>query len=189
MARHRNFTTRLYDDLSDDRKKWWDEVGVQAHDEHLAETWNGLISPNDEVWVLGDFSFEKEDKVKETFNALNGKKHLIVGNHDAAKVRNLPWKSVSDLATRSYDGTKFVLCHYPLLTWQNAHRGVLHLHGHTHGNLQAPESTRMDVGVDCHEKLAPFHIEEVLDRMSNLEYDFVDHHDRGKGFKEGKPWT
>lgn len=158
--------------------------GLREHDETLVQRWNERVKHGDEVWVLGDFSFQNDFRLNQTFMSLNGKKHLVVGNHDKSKVVKLPWSSVHDLTMRSFQGQKFVMCHYPMLTWQNAHRGVFHLHGHTHGNLQAPPSTRMDVGIDLHPELAPFHLDEVLDFMSKVEYDFVDHHDRGKAFKE-----
>lgn len=161
---------------------------VPTHDEFLVDAWNSRVQKHDEVWVLGDFSFHNQLVVDDFFHRLNGVKNLVIGNHDAAKVVDLPWASKHHLVQRSFEGQKFVMCHYPMLTWQNAHRGVLHLHGHTHGNLQAPESTRMDVGVDLHPEFAPFSLEEVMSILGEREYDFVDHHDRGESFKAGTGW-
>ena len=51
--------------------------------------------------------------------------------------------------------TILYLSHYCHAVWQHADRGVYHLYGHTHGNLESwreahmPHALAMDVGVDC----------------------------------------
>lgn len=155
----------------------WTRETVEEHDEWLIDTWNTTIGRRDTVWFLGDFTFARKGESAKLFARLNGSKHLIVGNHDPSHVRRLPWASVSDLKRVSHDGQTIILCHYPLLTWQNAHHGTWHLHGHSHGNLRAPESTRMDVGIDCHPERRPFHADEVTAVLGGRSYDFVDHHE------------
>ena len=62
------------------------------------------------------------------------------------------------------------LFHYPILEWNGAFRGSWMLHGHTHGNLQYPESLLdkkiIDVGVDCWNQY-PVSFEELLEVMKN----------------------
>lgn len=161
---------------------------LDVHDQAILDNWNSVVGPRDVVYHLGDFSFHKRNGGvnEKIFAALNGEKHLIVGNHDPSHVRALPWASVRDLSTVSVGGQSLVLCHYPMLTWANAHRGVHHLHGHTHGNLDPKiVSTRMDVGVDCHPDRRPWSFEEVMDVLSTREYDYVDHHTRESAAREG----
>jgi hypothetical protein len=45
----------------------------------------------------------------------------------------------------------------------------------------------MDVGADCSDGYRPFSLEEVMEILNAREYDFVDHHDRGTAYREGKP--
>lgn len=156
------------------RRGFGDDLAM--HDETLITAWNNNIRPNDEVWLLGDFTFHKKEVHPALFARLNGKKHLVVGNHDPRNVRDLPWESVHDLVGRRFAGHKFIMCHYPMLTWANAHAGVWHLHGHSHGNLSGPLSTRLDVGVDNHSELRPFHLDEVISILSTRTYHEVDHH-------------
>ena len=45
-----------------------------------------------------------------------------------------------------------VMCHYPMVTWNQKPRGSIMLHGHSHGklddyNAQSPD-LRFDVGID-----------------------------------------
>lgn len=149
---------------------------VEWHDAALIDEWNDTIGQNDEVYFLGDFSFHRRAECAGIWHQLNGNKHLIVGNHDPKHIEQLPWVSVSQIKRVKRDGQSIYCCHYPMLTWPNAHHGTWHLHGHSHGNLQAPESTRMDVGYDAIGKVA-ISWDEVAEIMASRTYDFVDHHD------------
>lgn len=57
--------------------------GHENHNEWLVATWNKYIKPNDVVLHLGDFAFKGID-VQER---LNGRKFLILGNHDRKGVQ------------------------------------------------------------------------------------------------------
>ena len=54
---------------------------VAEMNEALINNWNDIVSKDDEVFCLGDFSM-KIDTMFAIFPKLNGKKHLIAGNHD-----------------------------------------------------------------------------------------------------------
>lgn len=138
---------------------------VEEMDEYLIENHNRFIKKNDTVFFLGDFSWYKsyEDNLK-IFDALNGKKHLIIGNHDPDIVKTLPWKSVSQYREVKYNKSKFVLFHYPITSWDGLYRGTYHLFGHEHGRLKGVGRS-MDVGVDTNEFLDPYHIQTVIDLL------------------------
>jgi calcineurin-like phosphoesterase family protein len=51
-------------------------------DEALIDRWNDVVSGEDTVYVLGDFSWHREEKTLEIINSLSGHKVLIKGNHD-----------------------------------------------------------------------------------------------------------
>lgn len=149
---------------------------------HLVSTWNRHVRRTDDVYVLGDFSFEPRAVAASTFAALNGRKHLIVGNHDGDPTRKLPWETVSHIKTFRGDGLRIVLCHYPMLTWNNAHHGALHLHGHSHGHLNHlnEHTTRHDCGVDNHPEFRPFALEEIVAVFAGRGYAAIDHHAPGE---------
>ena len=57
---------------------------------HMNETiianWNNKVSSGDLVYILGDFSMKFDmEKTKNLLNRLNGRKVLIMGNHDTRK--------------------------------------------------------------------------------------------------------
>ena len=63
-------------------------------------------------------------------------------------IRDRPWASQQDRAQVADRGFTFVVDHYTMRTWNGAHRGVLHLYGHSHGSLPG-DGRSLDVGVDC----------------------------------------
>lgn len=150
---------------------------LDEHDESIIDAWNSVAGTRDEIHVLGDFSFHGAQKTEAIFSRLNGHKYLYLGNHDHKHTMRLGWEFVKDFGRVKHDGQSLWCFHYPMLTWPNAHHGTWHLHGHSHGNLQAPSSTRMDVGPDATGRVLTS-IEQVREFMADRSYDFVDHHDK-----------
>lgn len=156
---------------------------VGEMNEALIANWNGVVSKRDEVWHLGDFAYGESAaaglglKPSTIFHRLNGKKHLIVGNHDEqnSEVLRLPWTSQQHVRHGKVNGKKYALCHYPLETWWHSYLGVVHLHGHCHGGLQRVIPHRFDVGVDVW-GFTPRAVEEFGALAEGQEFDPVDHH-------------
>lgn len=137
----------------------------------LIKRWNALIKEDDVVFVLGDFCFGGYDKWVSILKQLNGKIHLIQGNHDPDNVVNRLLnenylESVSLMKLIEIDGQKLFLCHYPMISWPNEERGSYMIHGHVH-SLEDKESfspAHYDVGVD-HNSWFPVSYVELKERI------------------------
>ena len=112
------------------------------------------IGPEDDLWIVGYFAFGPKAKdegwLLSIFGQLPGaRRHLIVGNHDGPLTQALPWDSVSWLAEVNDPASDkpVTLCHYPMMTWNHARKGALHLFGHVHVNWQGTANC-VNVGVD-----------------------------------------
>ena len=122
---------------------------IEEMDEALVKNWNSRVSKKDVVYVLGDFYWTKDvDKINDLINSLNGKIHLIKGNHDTSKVYEANFQSVHELKTIKIKGEKIVLCHYPMRSWDSSFHGSYHLYGHVHGTISNPIANSIDIGVD-----------------------------------------
>lgn len=55
---------------------------VQAMNEYMVEKWNRKVRRNDEVVILGDFSWGNARETNELLQRLHGKLYMIEGNHD-----------------------------------------------------------------------------------------------------------
>lgn len=160
---------------------------VEEMNEALIANWNRVVSPKDIIYHLGDFAFCKADKAIEIVKRLNGKKHLIFGNHDKSLRKSKEflelWESTQDLKeikvpdeTAPTGTRKIVMCHYPLVTWNASSYLSFSTHGHTHGNLyDDPHSLRCDVGVDCW-NYTPVSFEQIKEKLSKKNFKPVDHH-------------
>lgn len=139
-----------------------DEDVITIHDKSLIEKWNKTISKRDTVYILGDVSFASVEETKKILEKLNGKKHLILGNHDGscASLNNY-FVSVTQIKEVMFkkihhefldEDMCCVLCHYPLIAWNRRMHGSVMLHGHTHGSIcdinTNSEELRVDVGFD-----------------------------------------
>lgn len=127
---------------------------VREMDDYLVDAWNSTVKQTDIVYHLGDFSFGGAAHARQIFRRLNGRKILILGNHDMGHgsvlpyIRDLGWDQVPTPALETTDcGERLYLSHYAHRTWPGSHRGSYHFYGHTHGSLPHVGNSR-DVGVD-----------------------------------------
>lgn len=125
---------------------------VESMEEELINNWNKAVkSKNDEVYILGDFSWESTEKTHEILNKLRGKKYLILGNHDTwVTTESMDYlENIQDLAIitdQALDGRHFnvFLSHYPIPLAPNHRKknGML-LYGHVHGTIEHEYTNRM----------------------------------------------
>lgn len=126
----------------------------------LINNWNNAVKPNDTVYHLGDFTFGSLETARAYRERLNGRIHLIWGNHDRDEVRqsNL-WESSQPYLEINDRGSKIVLCHYSFRTWNKRHKGSYHLFGHSHAALPMLSNDRLD----HHESDVDFSIDVGVD--------------------------
>ena len=121
----------------------------------MISEWNSTVNPNDVVLILGDVSYANLEETVRIVSQLNGKKHLVLGNHDRVITDNLAtFKQYFESITRDreiavrYEGVEFnvTLSHYMHVVWNKSHHGALHLWGHSHGKI-AGHTQGCDVGM------------------------------------------
>lgn len=140
---------------------------IDEHDRCLVQNWNAVVGPRDIVYVVGDFAYKAHpQRLRALFDALRGRKHLVIGNHDLTPTRSLPWESVSERSVISVNGTRLVLDHYPGRSWSGSNRGTLQLFGHTHNRLPNLFNA-CDVGVDAWGYL-PVDLPQILARLAEI---------------------
>lgn len=143
---------------------------LEEMDETLVANWNARVGKKDLVYHLGDIVFRSSQHPQKYLDRLNGKIHLIRGNHDKDGVLKKcasHFSAVDDLKTIKINGQKIVLCHYAMRVWDCSHWGSWHLYGHSHGQLPGVGFS-FDVGVDCH-NFQLWSYEEIVEKMGPLE--------------------
>lgn len=128
---------------------------VAEMDEDMVEKWNGRVRAEDDVYIVGDFAVD--DRAAQIVMRLNGRKHLLLGNHDevltVATLRR--FDTVREIATIEDAGRSVCLAHYPLLSYDRSIYGGYHVFGHIHNNpndiahfLQAQLPNALHCGAD-----------------------------------------
>ena len=130
--------------ISDTHFGWTNQYEGRTleHDQLIKENWNKVVNNNDDVYILGDIGKEgtckENERIIEIISTLKGRKHLIVGNHDKIKDGRLKQLFVEicdyKVITDNYNSLnhKLVLSHYPILFWQDQHKGSILIYGHLH---------------------------------------------------------
>jgi calcineurin-like phosphoesterase family protein len=145
----------------------WKE-GVEDMNEALVARYNAVVQPSDFVLWVGDCFFCSFKKAKEYMGRLNGRKGLVIGNHDRSKRRMamMGFEFVVDELMISIGERAVRVNHYPY--WNDDYvatddnrgegrfkelrpprvQGEVLIHGHTHSKQQR-DGNMIHVGVDA----------------------------------------
>jgi calcineurin-like phosphoesterase family protein len=154
---------------------------LQQMHEVMIERWNSVVKPKDIVYHLGDFAFGRRNI--SIASRLNGKKRLVMGNHDTYPASEyLPY---FDKLYGMIFWERCVLSHMPVHVNGLGSRWMLNVHGHLHSKLVmsneivAPEKEypmnwclmpdKNYFNVSCEQNnLTPIHKDIILERLKEL---------------------
>ena len=105
----------------------------QEMDEELIRRWNGAVTDEDRVWVLGDFCVPGLEAA--LLSRLRGIKYLVKGNHDtlpSEDYRRAGFREVYDLPVILENF--WIASHEPL--YVNTNMPYANLFGHVHASPQ-----------------------------------------------------
>ena len=64
---------------------------IEEMNEAIIERWNSVVGADDDVYVLGDLMLGDNEKGLDCIERLNGKLHIVLGNHDT-NVREMKYR-------------------------------------------------------------------------------------------------
>lgn len=132
-------------------------------DEHMVERWNSVVKPGDKVYHLGDVFMGSRETFVPLWKRLNGRKRLILGNHDDALFfasKNLVEKIQ---VWRTFPEHGFIATHIPLhegsMYFHRINKEAFNVHGHLHQN---PSPTPRHINISVEQiNYTPVHVEEL----------------------------
>jgi calcineurin-like phosphoesterase family protein len=143
---------------------------VEEMNEVLIERWNSVVKPEDTIYHLGDFAFGRANV--HIAGRLNGKKRLIMGNHD-----HYPTAEYAAYFEKIY-GVFFwkrcILTHVPVHPIDLGSRWFLNVHGHLHRKVvleprwNTPDKNYLNVSVERH-NLTPINADVIMQRLKELD--------------------
>jgi calcineurin-like phosphoesterase family protein len=132
-------------------------------DKIIIRNYNELVAPEDDVYITGDFSIKTQQHkgyLEGICRKLNGRKHLIGGNHDVDRFLFYAGDRGIGFFAFHYPihiVDEFVLCHDPSLS--QADRTRPFIGGHIH-DLFLKQKNFLNVGVDMWD-FKPVSIDQV----------------------------
>lgn len=117
---------------------------IEEHDDELIRRFNFTVEPQDDLYLLGDLMLNDNEKGLDHLSKLNGKLHIIFGNHDTPRRQELYQELPNVVETLGYGAMiksgkwSFLLSHYPSYTGNFDDEDkplkyrIFNLHGHTH---------------------------------------------------------
>lgn len=133
---------------------------IEEHDEELIKRWNARVGPEDEVIHLGDVCFKPATMLDRIMPRLNGRKTLLLGNHDTLHASHYLQHFEEVRATIENKRLGLLFSHYPVPPSQLEFRYKINVHGHCHSHVI--EDKRY-INISCeHTALAPLTEPELL---------------------------
>ena len=160
-----------------------EEDAIKRMDCYIIDKWNSIVNKKDEVYILGDFSFHGVEETQRIFHKLNGKKHLITGNHDGSGSSIEGWLTLKQYKIVDCKKSRFdfldstqrlFLCHFPMVSWWSMEHGSIMLHGHCHGRIDDVNESnpilRLDVGWDGRRNM--WSLEDIIEYFEDKKKKF-----------------
>ena len=150
----------------------------------IIKNFNETISPEDDLYLLGDNFLGELEAGINLFNQLSGKIHLIWGNHDTAtrSIAMTECPNVIEICGYAsmfhYHKWNFYLSHFPTVTTnfddykKPLNQRTLCLHGHTHSKEKFNTWGAYNVAVDAH-NCYPVSIDQIIEDFKNFYVDSV----------------
>lgn len=132
---------------------------VEEMDQTMIDRWNATVKPTDKVYHLGDVAIARKHLAQ--VNVLNGKKKLLLGNHDIFKVHEYLDLFYDVASYKVWD--RILLSHIPLHEGTLEHRFAANVHGHIHAN-PLDDSRYVNVSVEVID-YTPVPLESIRDLL------------------------
>ena len=157
---HRNiiaYCNRPFADVADMNRK-------------LIENWNKVVRAEDKVIVVGDFALSGKDNIINVGNQLNGRKTLILGNHDGASLKTYFEAGFEIVSPYSIVLDEFlIVSHYPQFV---PNQGVFgNIFAHVHDLNEYKDYTARTFCVSAERiNYTPIDLEEIKAKMESVDF-------------------
>ncbi|MDR5587451.1 MULTISPECIES: metallophosphoesterase [Clostridium] len=141
-------------------------ANVEEMDIELINRWNSVVTDDDTVFMIGDFSLYPKEKTTEICNKLKGQKILIVGNHDSNSEEYYYECGFKKVYQYPIILDEFwMISHKPL--YLNKNMPYANIYGHVHGNEMYVDYSKQSFCA-CVERInyTPISWEQIKEKMN-----------------------
>lgn len=144
---------------------------VEEMNETIIERHNNLVRPNDKYYCLGDVIFGfNQHKAESILSRLNGKKRLILGNHDNYFPIEFYAKFFDKITSEWRPTGEVIFTHRAIFIDSTEPKLKKNVHGHVHRTRKEQSPKHVNISVEMTD-YAPIHWEDVMKRCKLKNYD------------------
>lgn len=154
-------------------------ANVDEMDDFIITQHNSVVKPDDKVYILGDIAMKK--RFLEKVLKLNGRKRIILGNHDIFGYKEYARYFGEVYHMRTLPGEGILMTHIPIHI-QSVKRGWVNVHGHLHAQIVAQDQQMIEGTLaDQHPKYysvcveqhnyTPVNMDIIRDKVKALKID------------------
>lgn len=136
----------------------------------LIANWNKVVRADDKVIVVGDFALAGKEQIISAGSQLNGRKTLILGNHDGASLKTYfeaGFEIVSPYPIILEEF--FIISHYPQFV---ENQGLFaNIYAHVHNMAEYKDYTARTFCVSAERiNYTPIDFEEIKAKMESVDF-------------------
>lgn len=153
------------------------EVYMSLHNDMIIEAWNSVVKSNDIVFFLGDLAMtSNKEKLKVFIGKLNGRKRMIMGNHDTCRPSfyiECGFEQVSKLPVLF--NNHLLLSHEPL-DHDLVPECCINLFGHVHSNTEFNWERGICISAEQLKDFKPLKINNLIINNESLKDKWLNRH-------------
>lgn len=115
-------------------------ANMEEMEAEIIRRWNERVTPQDTVYIIGDFCWQTSNEWIDILKQLKGRKVLIRGNHDPKRIDGKLAKmfdDVKDYKEINDNGRRVCMSHFPNMFYNKSyHANTYMLCGHVHTTLE-----------------------------------------------------
>ena len=139
---------------------------IEEHDKYIIDRYNSVVGKDDLVYILGDLGFTPRESLTKLVKQLNGRKILVVGNHDRLRDNEYINMGIIQVIRHPiFYNNNIILSHEPALECYNS-KYTICVHGHLHNNSLALRNY-FNVNVELTEFL-PININVFVEKAKTM---------------------
>lgn len=141
--------------------------------EYIVEKWNSVVKPDDKVYHLGDVAMHPINHNIKIMSRLNGRKTLILGNHDDPDINVYKPYFKRIYSTRMLDW--MLLSHVPIHP-MSLGKADANIFGHVHNNITPGQygPKYYNISIEVLDDYTPIHVEDLKNRIKKqLQEEYV----------------
>lgn len=149
---------------------------VEEMNEYIIERHNSVIGVSDKWYCLGDLSFSIKE-LDILLSRMNGKKRLILGNHDYGRKRDFEvyFKHFEKILESRRMGP-LLFTHRPVYIGEAESKVKANVHGHIH-EKSLPDSRYLNISVERID-YTPISMDEIIETFKSRGIDVSEAYDR-----------